>query len=259
MSEDIFDLTGRVALITGASSHGIGNSAAKILAAHGAKVFLTARRAEKLEAACKEIEEAGGIAAYRPTDVSTEEECKAAVEACVAEFGRLDIMVLSAGISGLSASGGYDAIFDSDNFNKVLATNLGGTWNMIKYGAPECGKNGVGSIITVGSLASMHADGSAAYTCTKGAIRMLTQWCGKRFARDGMNVRINAVYPGLVDTDMTHRACVDEKWGPIMLQPIPLGRFGQPEDIANGVLYLASDASSWVTGQHLVIDGGQLC
>ena len=88
-TNDPFDLTGRVALITGASSHGIGNDAAKVLAAHGAKVFLTARREDKLQEAVRQIAAEGGVAAYRPTDVSDEEECKAAVDACVAEFGRL--------------------------------------------------------------------------------------------------------------------------------------------------------------------------
>lgn len=252
-----FDLTGRVALITGASSHGIGNESAKLLAANGAKVFLTARREDKLQQAVREIEEAGGIAAYRVTDVSREEECKAAVEACVAEFGQLDIMVLAAGISGLSASGGFDAVFDTDNYRNMLGINLDGTFWMVKYGYAECAKGGHGSIIPVGSLASWHADGSAAYTATKGAIRALTQWFGKNFA--GIGVRVNTLYPGLIETDMTQRACDNEAVAAMMLKNIPLGRFGTVSDCAYAVLYLASDASGWMTGQHLVVDGGQLC
>ena len=258
MSEtDKFDLTGRVALITGASSHGIGNESAKLLAAHGAKVFLTARRETQLQQAVKEIEEAGGVAAYRVTDVSVEEECKAAVEACVAEFGQLDIMVLAAGISGLSASGGFDAVFDTDNYRKMLGINLDGTFWMIKYGYAECAKGGHGSIVPIGSLASWHADGSAAYTVTKGAIRSLTQWFGKKFAPLG--VRVNTFYPGLIETDMTQRACDNEQVAAMMLKDIPLGRFGSVSDCAHGVLFLASDASGWMTGQHLVVDGGTLC
>lgn len=251
-----FDLTGRVALITGASSHGIGNESAKLLAANGAKVFLVARREQQLQQACEEIRAAGGEASYRAMDVSDEMECKAAVEQCVAEFGRLDIMVLTAGISGLSASGGMDAIFDTDNWRKMLGINLDGVFWMMKYGHAECAKHGVGSIIPVGSLASWHAAGSAAYTATKGAIRALTQYFGKMLAP--MKVRVNAIYPGMIDTDMTHGACAHEQYGPKMMQAIPLGRFGEPEDMAYGILFLASDASDFMTGQHLIMDGGEL-
>lgn len=251
-----FDLTGRVALITGASSHGIGNEAAKLLAANGAKVFLTARREELLQEACDEIRAEGGEASYMACDVSSEEQCKAAVEKCVEEFGRLDIMVLSAGISGLSASGGMDAIFDTDNWRKMLSINLDGVFWMMKYGHAECAKHGVGSIIPVSSLAAWHADGSAAYTATKGAIRALTHYFGKMLAP--MNVRVNTIYPGMIDTDMTHMALVHEQYGPMMKKAIPLGRFGEVEDMAYGILFLASDASSFMTGQHLVMDGGAL-
>lgn len=145
--KDPFDLTGRVALITGASSHGIGNESAKVLAEHGAKVFLTARREDKLQKAVEEIEAAGASAAYRVTDVSSEEDCKVAIEECVATFGRLDIMVLSAGISGLSVSGGLGTAFDTDNWRKVLGVNLDGVMFMIKHGWEECAKNDVGAII----------------------------------------------------------------------------------------------------------------
>lgn len=251
-----YDLTGRVALITGASSHGIGNESAKLLAQNGAKVFLTARREEQLQQAVAEIEAAGGIASYKVTDVSKEEDCKAAVEACVAEFGQLDIMVLAAGISGLSASGGPEAWFDTDNYKRMIGINLNGTFWMMKYGWSECAKGGHGSIIPVGSLASWHADGSAAYAAGKGAIRLLVQWFGKNLAP--YNVRVNGLYPGVIETDMTQAACDNEQVAAMFLQKIPLGRLGQVSDCAQAVLFMASDASEWMTGQHLVIDGGQL-
>ena len=254
---DLFDLTGRVALVTGASSHGIGNESAKLLSQQGAKVFLTARREDKLQEAVREIEEAGGVAAYRVTDVSSEDECKAAVEACVAAFGQLDIMVLSAGISGLSASGGYDAVFDTDNWRNVMGVNLDGVFFMMKYGAKECAKGGHGAIVPVSSLAAWKAEGAAAYTAAKGAIRSLTHYFGKMLAP--MGVRVNSFYPGLIDTDMTHVAVTHEQYGPMMLKGIPLGRFGTVQDCAYAVLYLASDASSFMTGQHLIVDGGALC
>ena len=256
MERDPYDLTGRVALITGASSHGIGNESAKLLAQHGAKVFLTARREDKLQEAVAEIEAAGGQAAYKACDVSSEEDCKAAVEACVQEFGRLDIMVLAAGISGLSPSGGPEAWFDTENWKNVRHINLDGVFYMIKYGWEECAKNGVGAIVPIGSLASWHAAGSPAYTATKGALRALTQWYGKNLGERG--VRVNAMYPGFIDTDMTHRATQYEPFAEAQMKKVAIKRFGLPEDCANAVLFLVSDASSWMTGQHLVVDGGEL-
>lgn len=258
--KDSFDLTGRVALITGASSHGIGNESAKVLAEHGAKVFLTARREDKLQKAVEEIEAAGASAAYRVTDVSNEEDCKTAIEECVATFGRLDIMVLSAGISGLSVSGGLETAFDTDNWRKVLGVNLDGVMFMIKHGWEECAKNDVGAIIPVASLAAWKAAGSVAYTATKGAIRALTPCVAKLLAPEG--VRMNTLYPGFIETDMTHPEGSDDifqKIAPGILAKIPLGRTGKVSDCANAVLYLASDASSFMTGQHLVVDGGELC
>lgn len=255
--KDPFDLTGRVALITGASSHGIGNESAKMLAQHGAKVFLTARREDKLREAVEEIKAAGGEASYKPCDVADEMQCKAAVEACVAEFGRLDIMVLAAGISGLSMSGGMDAVFDSDNWKKVQGINLDGVFYMIKYGWEECAKHGVGAIVPVASLAAWRAEGSLAYTATKGAIRSMTHNLGALLAPHG--VRVNTFYPGLIDTDMTHQATLYEPFVESKMPKIPLGRFGTVDDCANAVLFLASDASSFMVGQHLVVDGGEAC
>ncbi|MDR1712715.1 MAG: SDR family oxidoreductase [Coriobacteriales bacterium] len=253
-----YDLQGRVALITGASSRGIGSASAALLAAAGAKVFLAARRQDKLEEVAAEITAAGGEAAYLAGDVSEEAFCQAAVEGCVARFGRLDIMVLSAGISGLSSSTaqGFDNCFDTDNWRNVLGTNLDGTFFMIKYGYAECAKGGVGSIIMVGSLASWKYAGSGAYTATKGAIRSLTHFFAGAFAP--LKIRVNTIYPGMIDTDMTHGAVENETYREMFLAGIPLKRIGTPEDIGNCSLFLASDASSFITGQHFVVDGGDL-
>lgn len=255
--KDAFDLTGRVALVTGASSYGIGSVSAKLMAQHGAKVFLTARREEKLKEVAAEIEAEGGVAGYFACDVSNEDECKAAVEACVEQFGQLDIMVLSAGISGKSPSGGPEAWFDSENYATIKGINLDGVFFMIKHGWQECAKGGHGSIIPVSSLAAWRAEGSPSYTATKGAIRSMTHSLGKYFGPAG--VRVNSLYPGFVDTDMTHGAAESEMFAQMKMPKIPLGRFGTPEDMAGGILFLASDASSWMTGQHLVIDGGECC
>ena len=253
-----FNMDGRVALITGASSRGIGNGSAKILAEAGAKVFLVARREEKLEAAVAEIEAAGGEAGYAVADVSDEAQCKAAVEACVDKFGGLDVMVLASGISGLNERSLDDA-FDVENYRRVLSINMDGVYFMMKYGYAECAKGGHGSIVLVNSLAGFHAAGSVAYAGAKGAVRAWTQNLAKKLAP--MKVRVNAVIPGLIDTDMTHPEGMDElfeKYVAPAAAKIPLGRLGSIDDIANGVLYLASDASEWVTGHSVLIDGGEL-
>ena len=252
---DYYDLHGRVALVTGASSHGIGNQSAKALAAHGAKVFLVARREEKLREAVAEIEAAGGAASYFAGDASSEDVCRAAIEKCVADFGRLDIMVLAAGSSGLSERSMEDA-FDTENWRNILAVNLDSVFFMVKHGWEECARNGVGAIIPIGSLAAWHAAGSTAYTATKGAIRALTQKWGKLLGPKG--VRVNTLYPGFIDTDMTHGATKMESYINSVIGKIPLGRYGTVDDCANAVLFLASDASSFMNGQHLVIDGGEI-
>ncbi len=252
---DYYDLHGRVALVTGASSHGIGNQSAKALAAHGAKVFLVARREEKLREAVAEIEAVGGAASYFAGDASSEDVCRAAIEKCVADFGRLDIMVLAAGSSGLSERSMEDA-FDTENWRNILAVNLDSVFFMVKHGWEECARNGVGAIIPIGSLAAWHAAGSTAYTATKGAIRALTQKWGKLLGPKG--VRVNTLYPGFIDTDMTHGATKMESYINSVIGKIPLGRYGTVDDCANAVLFLASDASSFMNGQHLVIDGGEI-
>ena len=253
-----FNMDGRVALVTGASSRGIGNGSAKILAEAGARVFLVARREEKLQAAVAEIEAAGGEAGYAVADVSDEAQCKAAVEACVAKFGGVDVMVLASGISGLNERSLEDA-FDTENYRKVLSINMDGVYFMMKYGYAECAKGGHGSIVLVNSLAGFSAAGSVAYAGAKGAVRAWTLNLAKKLAP--MHVRVNAVIPGLIDTDMTHPEGMDElfeKSGAPAAAKIPLGRLGNIDDIANGVLYLASDASEWVTGHSILIDGGEL-
>lgn len=253
-----FNMEGRIALVTGASSRGIGNGSAKILAEAGAKVFLVARREDKLKAAVDEIEALGGKAGYAVADVSDELQCKAVVEACVREFGGVDVMVLASGINGLNERSLDDA-FDVENYREVLGVNMDGVYFMMKYGYIECAKGGHGSIVLVNSLAGFHAAGSAAYAASKGAVRAWTSNFAKKFAP--MNVRVNAVIPGLVDTDMTHPEGMDdlfEKYVVPAAAKIPLGRLGTIDDIANGVLYLASDASEWVTGHSILIDGGEL-
>lgn len=259
MNTNICTVENRVALITGASSRGIGNSAAKLLAENGAKVCLVARREDKLQQAVSEIEKAGGTAMYVVADVSQEEDCKRAVDACVSEFGQLDIMVLAAGIAG-NMPMNLDDMFDTDEYRRVLGINLDGVFFMVKHGYKECSKGGHGSIVFINSLAGFKAAGFAPYAAAKGAIRAWTKLFAKELA--AVNVRVNAITPGMIDTDMTHPEGFDELYEGIAaaaVENIPLGRMGTPEDCAKGILFLASDASAWSTGDSIAIDGGELC
>lgn len=259
MNTNICDVENRVALITGASSRGIGNSAAKLLAENGAKVCLVARREDKLQQAASEIEGAGGTAMYVVADVSQEEDCKRAVEECVARFGQLDIMVLAAGIAG-NMPMNLDDMFDTDEYRRVLGINLDGVFFMVKHGYGECSKGGHGSIVFINSLAGFKAAGFVPYAAAKGAIRAWTKLFAKELA--AVNVRVNAIIPGMIDTDMTHPEGFDDLYEGIAaaaIENIPLGRMGTPEDCAKGILYLASDASAWTTGDSIAIDGGELC
>lgn len=258
MSKNTYDLEGRVALITGASSRGIGNSAAKLLAKNGAKVCLVARREDKLQKAVNEIKQAGGTAMYVVADVSQEEDCKRAVETCVSEFGQLDIMVLAAGIAG-NMPMNLDDMFDTEEYRRVMSINLDGVFFMVKHGYKECSKGGHGSIVFINSLAGFKAAGFVPYAATKGAIRAWTKLFAKELA--AVNVRVNAIIPGMIDTDMTHPEGFDELYEGIAeaaIENIPLRRMGTPEDCAKGILFLASDAAEWITGDSLAIDGGEL-
>ncbi|WP_172135820.1 SDR family NAD(P)-dependent oxidoreductase [Adlercreutzia sp. ZJ473] len=259
MAADRYTVQDRVAIITGASSRGIGNAAAKELAAHGAKVCLVARREDKLKDAVGEIAEAGGTAMYVVADVSREDDCKRAVEECVARFGKLDIMVLASGIAGTPPQS-LDDMFDTEEYRRVLSVNLDGVFFMVKHGYAECAKGGHGSIVFINSLAGFKAAGFLPYSASKGAIRSWTKLLAKKLAPLG--VRVNAIIPGMIDTDMTHPAGYDELFEGIAanaVKGIPLGRLGTPADCAKGILFLASDASEWTTGYSLAIDGGELC
>lgn len=256
MTKDRMDLSGRVALITGASSRGIGSGAARALAEHGAKVFLIARREEKLKERVQELKDSGLEASYMVCDVSVEEQCRAAVEKCMELYGRLDIMVLSAGISGKGVRS-EKGIFDVEDWRQVTGINLDGQYYMYKYGTPPMSKNGGGSIIQISSMAALKVSGSLPYTASKGALLRMVPWLAKQLGPEG--IRVNAICPGLIDTDMTNPPGYDTT--EILFKPAaekaPLRRCATIEDCANAILFLASDASGNITGNHLAVDGGE--
>ena len=247
----VFDLSGRVALVTGGGS-GIGRGCAKLLAQAGAAVMVIGRRPEKLRAVCAEIEAAGGRAAAFAADLSEEAGCRAAVEACVQAFGRLDIVVNSAGSRG--ANNDLAQELSAENYRATLAADLDSTVFTTKYACPYCAQHGVGSIINISSLAALQARGPVVYAAAKGAVRSFSRAMAKRLGPQ--KIRVNTIYPGMIITEMTEGILQRPDLEQHYRAESPLGLLGKAEDIAWCALYLASDAAAFVTGQDFVIDGG---
>ena len=244
-------LEGKAALITG-GARGQGATEAQLFAREGARVVfgdVLDEEGKKVEAL---IRESGGEGTYIHLDVTKDADWRRAVESVVSAYGRLDILVNNAGIL---IRKNIENTTEED-WDRIMAVNAKGVFLGTKQAIPVMRRNGGGSIVNVGSTGALvgNPDGSASYTATKGAVRLFTKATAIQHAKDG--IRCNCVHPGPVDTPMVQ----DRTSDPAMLQRfthrIPLGRIGRTEDIAYGVLYLASDESSYVTGSDLVIDGG---
>lgn len=252
--QSAFDLTGRAALVTGGGS-GIGKGCAKILAEAGAQVIIVGRRMGKLEEVKAEIEAAGGVCTCFSADLTDESNCRAMVDACVERYGRLDILVNSAG--GRGAHGALEEEFSTENYRETMAVDLDSTFMAIKYAWPECAKNGAGSIINIASLAALRASGPIVYSAAKGAVKSMSRTLAKRLGGEG--VRVNTIYPGFILTEMTAGVREHPELEARFREESPLGLLGTVEDIGHCALYLASDAARFVTGQDFVIDGGATC
>ncbi len=242
-------LAGKVALISG-GARGQGEVEGRLFAQEGAKVVLGDILVDLGKKVAADIQKQGGQATFVPLDVTKEAEWQSAVETTVQTYGKLDILVNNAGIfrtEGVEAT-------SMELWNQVIAVNQTGVWLGMKYAVPAIRKAGGGSIINISSGAGIIGTGmAAAYHSTKGAVRILTKTAAIEYAKD--HIRINSVHPGVVDTEMV-RGLMQSEGMHALLAAHPLGRVGTSEDIAYGVLYLASDESSFVTGSELVIDGG---
>lgn len=252
--QNAFALTGRAALITGGGS-GIGRGCAKILAEAGAHVMVVGRRMGKLEEVKAEIEAAGGVCTCFSADLTDESNCQAMVNACVEQYGRLDILVNSAG--GRGVHGALEEEFSTENYRETMAVDLDSTFMAIKYAWPECAKNDVGSIINIASLAALRASGPIVYSAAKGAVKSMSRTLAKRLGNEG--VRVNTIYPGFILTEMTAGVQEHPELEARFRGESPLDLLGTVEDIGYCALYLASDAARFVTGQDFVIDGGATC
>jgi galactitol 2-dehydrogenase (L-tagatose-forming) len=247
-----FDLTGSVAVVTGGSS-GIGFESAVALGSCGAKVVLAARDRSALDAAVKRLAQTGVDAACAVLDVTDPTAVTKAADAIVAEQGKVDILVNSAGIGRLNS-----AIETPDEeWRAVMDVNINGVfWCCRAFGRHMIAQHR-GSIVNLGSMSGLiinRPQTAASYVASKGAVHMLTKALATEWAKSG--VRVNALAPGYVATDMTLKMRERPELLNVWLDMTPMGRIGEPFEIAAAVVYLASAASSYITGAILSIDGG---
>ncbi|MCI0866936.1 MAG: glucose 1-dehydrogenase [Chloroflexi bacterium] len=241
---------GKVAVVTGGAG-GIGAATARLLAREGAAVVIGDLLEEQGRAVETQIAEVGGQALFVPMDVTSENDWRRAIQAAVAAYGKLDILVNNAGISGRNTVEETSV----ELWDRVMAVNAKGVFLGTKLAIPEMRKAGGGSIINVSSIWGLvGSDSSTAYHSAKGAVRIFTKAAAVQYAKEG--IRVNSVHPGFVDSPMTIGYHALPGVRETRVAATPLGRMGTPEDIASGILYLASDESSFVTGSELVIDGG---
>ena len=244
-------LQGKVAIITG-GARGQGAAEARMFTREGAKVVfgdILDEDGRKVEA---EIAAAGGEAVYVRLDVTDEDAWREAVGTAVSRFGKVDILVNNAGIASWNA--GDDATVEE--WDRIMEVNAKGVFLGTKAVIPAMRAAGGGSIINISSISGMVGQTNIhpGYNASKGAVRILTKSTAVQHAAEG--IRCNSIHPGPVKTPMTERGWSDPEWLQAMRRRTPLGRYADPDEIAYGVLFLASDESSFMTGSEMVIDGG---
>jgi NAD(P)-dependent dehydrogenase (short-subunit alcohol dehydrogenase family) len=248
---------GKVAVVTGSAS-GIGEATARLLAAEGAKVAILDIKDKEGKKVAADIKKAGGTADYWHADVSKEAEVKQAMGEIYEKYGKLNILVNNAGIPG-----GRKPAFELEvaEWDRVMNTNLKGAFLCTKYASPYMIKSGGGSIVNVASCYGIIGCDTPVYDTSKGGMRAMSKSDAIQLAR--FNIRVNSVHPGNIATPLFEQLV--EKIGgglefthEILGNMCPLDRMGKPEEIACGILFLASDEASYVTASELVIDGGMI-
>ena len=243
------NLSGKVALVTG-GSRGIGFSTAKVFSEHGAQVVITSKDSSRIGDSVSKLSNTVGMAA----DIKNENEVKKVVDQTIDKFGKLDILVNNAGI--------FPQIkqlheIEEYEWQEVLDINLTGQFRFTKAAIPYLKKT-AGSIINISSDAGLKAYqgfNADAYSASKAALINLTKCWALEYAKD--KIRVNCVCPGVVDTDMTKPFLKTDKDKEFMDNEHPIGRIGQPDEVAKAILYFASDDASWTTGAILAVDGGE--
>lgn len=261
-----FCLDGKVALVTGAGK-GLGASAAITLAAAGAKVMVTDIAEQNGRQVVDQIKAAGGEACFAAHNVTDESQWEAAVRATITRYGRFDVLVNNAGIE----TAALISQCTLESFRETMDINVNGVFLGLKHAIRAMSPGGAsghgGSIINLSSVAGLRGYvAHAAYCASKGAVRLLTKSAAVECAQLKTGIRVNSLHPGIIETDMGANfikgfvtlglAPSLEAANASVLALFPMGHFGQPDDVSNAILYFASDASKWVTGAELAIDGG---
>lgn len=247
----LFDLTGKVALITG-SSRGIGKSIAQEYARAGAKVVISSRKIDACLTVRDEITAAGGQAIAVPCNIGRKEDLQALVDATIAEWGRIDILVANAAINPVY---GPLASVSDDAWDKIMGSNLRSTWQLCNMVIPAMAERKDGTVIILSSIAGLRGNPViGAYGVSKAAEAALVRNLAVEYGR--ANIRVNAIAPGIIETDFAKALTDNPDIAKAVMRRAPLGRFGKPEEIAGVALMLAAPAGNFMTGQVLVADGG---
>ncbi|MEF3274088.1 MAG: SDR family oxidoreductase [Chloroflexus sp.] len=242
---------GKVALVTGGAS-GIGRASARAFARAGARVVIADVSIEGGEETVAQIRADGGEAMFVPTDVSQALSVETLIQRIIDQYGRLDFAHNNAAIEGAIAP---TADYSEDDWDRTLNVNLKGTWLCMKYEIRQMLRQGGGCIVNTASVVGLvGTPGLPAYCAAKGGVVQLTRAAALEYAKAG--IRINAVCPGAIQTPMLNRLLATPGAETSTLAAIPLGRIGQPEEVAGAVIWLCSDAASYVTGHLMVVDGG---
>jgi NAD(P)-dependent dehydrogenase (short-subunit alcohol dehydrogenase family) len=247
------ELENKVAIVTGAAS-GIGRATAVALAREGAQVVVSDVDEAGGQETVRLIEQQGGEAIFVKTDVSDPDAVKALVDEAVDTYGKLDVMVNNAGIGGEAA---LLADYSLENWDRVIGINLSGVFYGMKYAIPAMLESGGGSIVNVASILGQVGFATApAYVAAKHGILGLTKNAALEYSAQG--VRVNAVGPGFIRTPMIEQLEEDEETNQMLVSMHPIGRLGEPEEVAELIVWLASDKASFVTGSYYPVDGGYL-
>jgi NAD(P)-dependent dehydrogenase (short-subunit alcohol dehydrogenase family) len=247
-------LEGKVALVTGGTT-GIGRDTAVGFAKAGAKVVVAGRREPEGEETVELIRAAGGESLFVKVDVSKSSEVQSLVQKTVEKFGRLDVAFNNAGIEGVWVPITRQS---EEDWDRTIATNLKGVWLCLKYEIQQMLKQrGGGAIVNMASITGlMGSSGAAAYSASKHGVIGLTKSAALETAKSG--IRINAVCPAVIETDMADRLFSVPEVHKFVLGCHPMGRFGKPQEVSEAVVWMCSDKASFMTGQSLVLDGGFL-